>query len=61
MKKLQLSSLYGKAGDMKTLTLLQWGKERSIVEMYFPDTKEEEIFIVDNQHLLNLDEMGMVI
>lgn len=45
---------------MKKLTILQWGKERSIVEEFHPDTKEKTILIINNDHLINLDEMGLV-
>lgn len=45
---------------MKKLTILQWGKERSIVQEFHPDTKEKTIYIIDNEHLMNLDDMGLV-
>lgn len=46
---------------MKKLEIIQWGKERSIVKEFYPDTKEETYYIIDNQHLMNLDEMGCVL
>lgn len=43
--------------------ILQWGKERSIVSIYSPESKkmQVDILIMDNQKLMNLDEMGLVI
>ena len=39
---------------MKTYKILQWGSKRSIVQF------EETIYIIDNDYLMNLDEMGLV-
>ena len=46
---------------MKKLAIIQWGKERSIVKEFYPDTKEETYYIIDNQHLMILDERGMIL
>ena len=59
MKKI-LNSLYGK-NPMKTLEIIQWGKNRSIVQITYPDTNEKEILMMDNDYLMNLDELGLVI
>ena len=58
MKKI-LNSLYGK-NPMKTLEIIQWGKNRSIVQITHPDTTEKEILMMDNEYLMNLDELGLV-
>lgn len=42
---------------MKKLIILQWGKNRSILKEY----DSEKCFVVDNQYLMNLDEMGMIL
>ena len=39
---------------MKTYKILQWGSKRSVVQY------EETIYIIDNDYLMNLDEMGLV-
>ena len=39
---------------MKPYKLLQWGSKRSVVQL------EETIYIIDNDYLMNLDEMGLV-
>ena len=39
---------------MKTYKILQWGSKRSVVQF------EETIYIIDNDYLMNLDEMGLV-
>ena len=39
---------------MKTYKILQWGSKRSVVEY------EETIYLLDNDYLMNLDEMGLV-
>ena len=59
MKKI-LNSLYGK-NPMKTLEIIQWGKNRSIVEITYPETNEKEILMMNNDYLINLDELGLVI
>ena len=46
---------------MKKFTILQWGKNRSIVMLAYNDTKETEILLIDNDYLMTLDEMGMVV
>lgn len=45
---------------MKELMLIQWGKNRSVVEKFHLDTLESEYFILDNQYLMLLDEMGLI-
>ena len=59
MKKI-LNSLYGK-NPMKTLEIIQWGENRSIVEITYPETNEKEILMINNDYLMNLDELGLVI
>ena len=59
MKKI-LNSLYGK-NTMKKIEIIQWGENRSIVEISYPDTNEKEILMMDNDYLMNLDELGWVI
>ena len=39
---------------MKTYKLLQWGSKRSVVEY------DGTIYLIDNDYLMNLDEMGLV-
>ena len=45
---------------MEKLEIVQWGKYRSIVKKYYPDTHEETYLILDNQYLMSLDEMGLI-
>lgn len=45
---------------MQTITIIQWGKSRSIVEIKYTETNEKEILMIDNDYLMNLDEMGLV-
>ena len=59
MKKI-LNSLYGK-NPMKTLEIIQWGENRSIVEITYPETNEKETLMINNDYLMNLDELGLVI
>jgi hypothetical protein len=42
---------------MTKFLILQWGKERSIIE----NVNTQEVFIIDNQHLMNLDENGVIL
>lgn len=44
---------------MNKLLILQWGKERSIVQNV--SSLDNPIMIVDNQYLMNLDELGVVL
>ena len=44
---------------MNKLLILQWGKERSIVQDV--SSLDNPIMIVDNQYLMNLDELGAVL
>lgn len=46
---------------MKKIEIIQWGKNRSIVEIIYPDTNEKEIVMMNNDYLINLDELGLVI
>ena len=46
---------------MKKIEIIQWGKNRSIVEITYPDTNEKEILMMNNDYLMNLDDLGMVI
>ena len=39
---------------MKPYKILQWGSKRSVVQF------EETIYLLDNDLLMNLDEMGLV-
>ena len=59
MKKI-LNSLYGK-NPVKKIEIIQWGKNRSIVEITYPDTNEKEILMMDNDYLMYLDGMELVI
>jgi len=45
---------------MKQFTILQWGSNRSIVELTYPDTYEIEYLIMDNDYLMKLDEMYVI-
>lgn len=40
------------------ILILQWGKERSIIQ--YTDSMTNPM-IIDNQHLMNLDERGLVL
>lgn len=44
---------------MNKLLIIQWGKERSIVQEV--SSLDNPIMIVDNQYLMNLDELGVVL
>ncbi|HLR34717.1 MAG TPA: hypothetical protein VK071_05220 [Tissierellales bacterium] len=55
MKKLDDMIQTGKERKINKLFLVQWGKERSIVYT------DETILIMDNQHLMNLDERGLIL
>ena len=43
-------------GMNKMITILQWGKERSICYL----TLEQKHVLIDNEYLMNLDERGLV-
>lgn len=58
MKKL-LNLFRKKKNDEKYFIILQWGKERSIIQEVTGN--DFPIYIIDNQHLMNLDEMGYVL
>ena len=58
MKKL-LNLFRKNKDDRKTFIILQWGKERSIIQEVTGN--DFPIYIIDNQHLMNLDEMGYVL
>lgn len=58
MKKL-LNLFRKKKDDRKKFIILQWGKERSIIQEV--DTNDFTIYIIDNEYLMNLDEMGYVL
>lgn len=45
---------------MKKLSIVQWGKERSIVKVNYTDTNETEYLIMNNDYLMSLDEMELV-
>lgn len=45
---------------MKKLEIIQWGKNRSVVEMTYLETNERELLIIDNDYLMNLDDLGLV-
>ena len=45
---------------MKKIEIIQWGKNRSIVEIKYPDTNEKQILMMNNDYLINLDELGLV-
>ena len=47
--------------DMKKIEIIQWGKNRSIVLITYPDTNEKEFVMMDNDYLMKLDEMELVI
>ena len=57
MKKL-LNSIHGRKKCKKFL-ILQWGKNRSIIQNL--SDIDNPILIVDNQYLMNLDERGLII
>lgn len=61
MKKLKLSNLYGLFPNRKQekFILLQWGSKRSIIQNV--TSGKFELFIVENQHLMNLDEQGIIL
>lgn len=58
MKKL-LNLFRKKKNDEKFFIILQWGKERSIIQEVTGN--DFPIYIIDNQHLMNLDEMGYIL
>lgn len=58
MKKL-LNLFRKNNNDEKYFIILQWGKERSIIQEVTGN--DFPIYIIDNQHLMNLDEMGYVL
>ena len=43
-------------GGKEMVTILQWGKERSICYL----TLEQKHVLIDNEYLMNLDERGVV-
>ena len=45
---------------MKKVIIIQWGLERSIVLVTYPDTNEEEYMIMNNDYLMSLDERELV-
>lgn len=42
---------------MKKFIIIQWGKERSIIQH---TDYHYEIYIINNQQLMNLDERGLI-
>jgi len=58
MKKL-LNLFRKKKNDRKYFIILQWGKNRSIIQ----EVTENDFptYIIDNDHLMILDEMGLVL
>lgn len=44
---------------MQKFIILQWGKERSIIQEV--TSNNFETYIIENQKLMNLDEMGLII
>lgn len=59
MKKNIASTLYGTSPNHK-LTVIQRGKNRSIIKECYQDTKENYTYIVDNDYLANLEYIGLV-
>lgn len=58
MKKL-LNLFRKKKNDRKNFIILQWGKNRSIIQEV--TGIGFSIYIIDNDHLMNLDEMGGIL
>ena len=58
MKKL-LNLFRKKKNNRKMFLILQWGKNRSIIQNV--SDIDNPILIVDNQYLMNLDEMGLIL
>ena len=56
MKKL-LNLFRKKKNDRKYFIILQWGSERSIIQEVTGN--DFPTYIIDNDHLMNLDEMGV--
>lgn len=42
--------------NQEIFVLLQWGKERSIIE----SADSHEVYLIENQYLMNLDERGVI-
>ena len=58
MKKL-LNLFRKKKNDRKYFIILQWGSERSIIQEVTGN--DFPTYIIDNDHLMNLDEMGVIL
>ena len=58
MKKL-LNLFRKKKNDRKYFIILQWGENRSIIEEVTGN--DFTTYIIDNDHLMNLDERGMIL
>lgn len=46
---------------MKIVKILQWGPKRTVIQVTYSETMETETFLMDNQYLMYLDDMGMVV
>ena len=53
-----LNSIHGRK-QCKKFLILQWGKNRSIIQNV--SDIDNPILIVDNQYLMNLDERGLIL
>ena len=58
MKKL-LNLFRKKKNDRKYFIILQWGKNRSIIQEVTGN--DFPTYIIDNDYLINLDEMGVIL
>lgn len=58
IKMKKLLNLFRKNKEVKEqYMLLQWGKNNSIIK----EVNNNKIYIVDNNYLMNLDEMGVIL
>ena len=46
---------------MQVLKIIQWGKNRSVVEVFYSETNEKKFMIIDNDYLMMLDDLGCVL
>lgn len=46
---------------MTQIRIIQWGKNRSVLSFFYPDTKENELMLVSNDYVMMLDEFNQIV
>lgn len=45
---------------MEKITLMQWGEKRSVVYITNTETGESNIYLMDNNYFMYLDDLGLI-